>query len=104
VYFICGKYTYFLKIFPIFEFFRLLGYYAVWGLEPTFWDYLSVPSSKFKMCKGQDIFNHENVTDRKFRNVGLNHITPCNKPEDGRIQFNRGESLRSPFQITTNPI
>ena len=25
----------------------------------------------------------------------LNHFTPCNNPEDGRINFNRGGSLRS---------
>jgi hypothetical protein len=41
-----------LQIVRFIKFFRLLGYYSVWdGLEPTFRNYISIPSSKVKLSK-----------------------------------------------------
>jgi hypothetical protein len=66
--------------FPVLELcICLLGYCAAYGsLKPTFLDYLSVLSLR--------VSPETSVS---------NHLTPHNNPEDGRIQFNRGASLRS---------
>jgi hypothetical protein len=40
------------------------------------------------------VFIARKVTDSHITSV-LNKFTPRNNPEDGRIQFNRGESIRS---------
>jgi hypothetical protein len=67
------------------EFFRLLGYYRVeGGLKPTFWYYLSWTATHFKM-------GHIRSTETSVSN----RLTARNNAEDGRIQFNRGGSLRS---------
>ena len=64
------------------EFFNLQGSYAASGcLKPTFRDYRSVTSSMVKL-------------DSSEMSVS-NYLITRNNPEDGRIQFNRGGSLRS---------
>lgn len=50
------------------------------------------------MVKGQavqeDSLSLEARTDGQFRNVVLNNLTLCNNPEDGKVLFNCGGSLR----------
>ena len=68
------------------EFFRLLGYDAACdGLKPTFCQYLSgcLQGWPFKI----------GPIDSPETSVS-NHLTPLNNPEDRKIQFNRGRSLR----------
>jgi hypothetical protein len=82
------------KIFEIIPSSGLLR--GVRWLKLTFRDYLSVPSSRVKLSSLTlwplnvgEIGNPETSV--------LNHLTPCNNPEDGRINLNRSGSVRQPM-------
>jgi hypothetical protein len=76
------------------EFFRLLDYYLAWEeFKPTFRNYISVTSSTAKMSK-KTPWPLKAVPICSPETSVSNYLTQRNNPEDGRIRFYRGRSLR----------
>ena len=79
-----------------FEFFHLLGYYAVRdGLKTMFQDSLLVPSSRVKLSKKKTAWTLKIGPIGSPKMLVLNLMTQHNNPKDGRIQFKCCESLRT---------